>query len=125
MKHKVYVLEDNKTEGLLLKLSLSGISNIEISQFPTGAELLNAVSENVPSIVISDLNLPDMHGIDVIKQIKDSAPLVRIIVVSAQKEIDMVAEIQEMGVYNYLVKSEGCLKYLRNVIDDLLKIIES
>lgn len=125
MKHKVYVLEDNKTEGLLLKLSLSGISNIEISQFSTGAELLNAVSENVPSIVISDLNLPDMHGIDVIKQIKDSAPLVRIIVVSAQKEIDMVAEIQEMGVYNYLVKSEGCLKYLRNVIDDLLKIIES
>ena len=35
-----------------------------------------------------------------------------------------VAKIQELGVYNYVVKSETCIEYLQKVIEDLLLLIE-
>jgi len=123
--NKIYVVEDNKTESLLLKLSLSGISNIQISEFPDEQSLLNAIDADPPSIFIADLNLPDLDGKEVIKQALAKVPKLEVIVVSAQENVYKIGELQEMGIYNYVVKSESCLKYLKKVIDDLVLFIDA
>ncbi|TAE03723.1 MAG: response regulator [Bacteroidetes bacterium] len=120
--YKIFVIEDNRTEGLLLQLSLSELKNVSIKTFPTGTKMLESLHQD-PNIAIVDLNLPDMNGLDLIKQIKNYDPTIRIVVVSAQREIDVLAEVQAQGVYNYLVKSEACLGYLNQVIEDLLVVI--
>lgn len=122
---KIYVVEDNKTESLLLKLALSGISNIEIEQFPNGQSLLDAMNVATPNIFIADLNLPDLDGKEVIKEAFKKAPNLEVIVVSAQADVYKIGELQEMGIYNYVVKSESCLKYMKKVIDDLVLFIET
>ncbi len=122
-KRNIFVIEDNKTEGMLLKLCLSSISNISISNFATGRELLDNLDQN-PEIVIADLMLPDITGIELIKKIKEYNPDINIIVVSAQRDIDVVAKTQELGVYNYLVKSETCIEYLQNVINNLITLLD-
>ncbi|MFW5793386.1 MAG: response regulator [Bacteroidota bacterium] len=122
-KRNIFVIEDNKTEGMLLKLCLSSISNISITNFSTGTDLLNNIDQN-PDIVIADLMLPDISGIKLIKNIKEFNPNINIIVVSAQRDIDVVAKTQELGVYNYLVKSETCIEYLQTVINDLITILD-
>lgn len=122
---KIYVVEDNKTESLLLKLSLSGISNISIKEFPNGKALLDAIDTEAPDIFIADLNLPDMDGTEVIRQALEKVPKLEVIVVSAQEDVYKIGSLQEMGIYNYVVKSESCLKYLKKVIDDLVLFIET
>ncbi len=123
IKYKVFVIEDNRTEGMLLLLALSEIPNLEIKTYSNASSMLNDIAA-LPTIAIIDLNLPDMSGLELIRQIKESSPTTRMVVVSAQRDIEVLAQVQAEGVYNYLVKSEACLTYLSTVIEDLLIVIE-
>ncbi len=122
-KYKLFVIEDNRTEGLLLQLALSGIEDLEVRNFDLGNKLLEALPEK-PDIVIADLNLPDINGLDLIRKIRAFDENIRIVVVSAQRDMDVLAEAQAEGVYNYLMKSEACLTYLNRVIKELLIVLK-
>ncbi|OFX73888.1 MAG: hypothetical protein A2X12_02835 [Bacteroidetes bacterium GWE2_29_8] len=122
-KVKIFIIEDNRTENMLLKLAISSINNIEIKGFALGADLLNDLDKK-PDIVIADLNLPDISGFDLIKTIKAYDEQIKIVVVSAQRDIDIIMKVQAMNVCNYIVKSESCLQYLSRVIEDII-IVES
>jgi len=119
MKHKVFLIEDNATEGFLLRLALSSIEKLEITHFKTGTELLDKIAEK-PSVAIVDLNLPDIYGLDLIKQLKKGSPKTKIIVVSAQRDIDIISTVQAEGTPYYLVKSDGCLKNLKVIVEDFI-----
>jgi DNA-binding NtrC family response regulator len=121
--YKLFVIEDNRTEGMLLQLALAEIEGLDIRTFPNGQSMLERLHET-PAIAIVDLILPDMSGMDIIKQIKVQCPTTRIVVVSAQRNIELIAELQAEGVFNYLVKSEACLAYLHHVIEDLIIVIK-
>jgi DNA-binding NtrC family response regulator len=118
----LFVIEDNRTEGMLLQLALSEIEALDVRIFPTATAMLN--SELKPDIVIVDINLPDMNGMELIKRIQEADPNTRIVAVSAQRDIDVVAQVQAQGVYNYLVKSESCLTYLHRVIGELMIVLD-
>ncbi len=118
----LFVIEDNRTEGMLLQLALSDIEGLEVRVFPTATAMLAAKEK--PDIVIVDIYLPDMNGQDLIPLIYAIDPNIRIVAVSAQPEIDVIAQVQAQGVYNYLVKSETCLTYLHHIIDDLIIVLD-
>jgi DNA-binding NtrC family response regulator len=120
---KVFVIEDNRTESMLLRLALSEVGNLEIKTFATATAMLKEITEQ-PHIAIIDLNLPDMNGLELIQKIKIQSPQTRMVVVSAQRDMDILAKVQEEGVFNYLVKSEACLTYLSHVIEELLIVIQ-
>jgi DNA-binding NtrC family response regulator len=122
-KCKIFVIEDNKTEAMVMKLAFNGISDIEISYFYEGRTLFEALKTTVPQVIITDLILTDMHGLDLVHNVLEKHPKVRFIVVSAQESMDMVAKLQQEGIFNYVVKSESCLRYLRNVLKDLLIVL--
>ncbi len=121
-KIKIFLVEDNKTENILLKLSLNNISDISIKVFTNGKALINNLSAE-PDIIIIDLILPDFSGLDIIKLVKEYDKNIKIIIVSAQKDIDLIAKVQAEGIYNYIVKSDNCLEHLHSVISDLLTIL--
>ena len=120
---KIFVVEDNKTEGMLLKLCLGSIRNITITNYTLGQDLLDNLNE-VPDIVIADMMLPDVSGEELVIAIKENNPETEVIVVSAQKDIDLIARLQELGIYNYLVKSETCMETLQKSIEDLTFLID-
>lgn len=124
MSRQLFVIEDNKTEGMLFRIALGAIPKLDIRYFADGKSLLEAMTAN-PDIVLADLMLPDIDGYELVKTIREQYPQSRVIVASAQRDIDLVAKIQELGVFNYLVKSEGCLNYLQQVVNDLLKILDN
>ena len=119
MKHKVFLIEDNPTEGFLLRLALSNVKNLEMTHFKTGSELMDKISKK-PSVAIVDLNLPDIYGLDLIKEIKKISPKTKIIVVSAQSEIEVISTVQAEGTPYYLVKNDSCLKNLKVIVEDFL-----
>ena len=121
--HKIFLIEDNPTEGFLLRLALSDIENIEIIHFKTGGELMGSLDEK-PKIAIVDLNLPDINGLDLTKEIKKKHNDIKIIVVSAQRDIDIIATVQAEGTPYYLVKSDSVLKNLKTIVQDFLLTIE-
>ncbi len=119
MKHKVFLIEDNLTEGFLLRLALSKVENLEITHFKTGGELMEKIDE-CPSVAIVDLNLPDINGLDLIKEIKKKSVNTKSIVVSAQRDIEVIATVQSEGTPYYLVKSDSVLKNLKSIVEDFI-----
>ena len=124
MSFKVFLIEDNQTEGLLLKLALSGNTELDIDHYTNAKSVRENLHLN-PAIALVDINLPDINGADLINELKLHNPYIRIIVISAQRDVDTIARIQELGVYNYLVKSEGVLEYLKKVIGDLIIVLKN
>ena len=124
MSFKVFLIEDNQTEGMLLKLALSSNPDLDIEHFTNAKDMFEKINEK-PSIALVDINLPDINGLELIQKLKVQLPEIKIIVISAQRDVDMIAQIQEEGVYSYLVKSEGVLACLKKVIADLLIILKN
>lgn len=123
-KVKVFLIEDNRTEIMILKLALSGWPELDTEFFANGSDMLKSLQKTRPDIAIVDLLLPDINGLDLIRKIKQQYPDLFIIVVSAQDDMQVVVETQKEGVFNYIVKSESCLLYLRQTIGHALALLE-
>jgi response regulator of citrate/malate metabolism len=70
----------------------------------TGAEALAALAEFHPDLMLLDVYLPDMTGIEVLRRARQDFPEVDVIVVTAARELDTVREAMQGGAVSYLVK---------------------
>ncbi|HET9016578.1 MAG TPA: response regulator transcription factor [Thermomicrobiaceae bacterium] len=76
-----------------------------VGEAGSGAEALRLAEELRPDIVLLDLALPDASGIDVARQIRDSQPDAKIVVLSAYDDDDYVLAALEVGAAAYLLKT--------------------
>lgn len=70
----------------------------------TGTEALGAVAQLHPDLVLLDIYLPDINGLEVLRRLHDDAPDVDVLVVTAAAEVDTVRAALRGGVVNYLLK---------------------
>ena len=70
----------------------------------TGADALAALAEHQPDLMLLDVYLPDMTGIEVLRRARSEFPDVDVIVVTAARELDTVREAMQGGAISYLVK---------------------
>ncbi|MBD1397060.1 response regulator transcription factor [Pontibacter sp. JH31] len=70
-----------------------------------GAELLEKIENNLPEIIMLDLEMPDMDGIAVARYVLSKYPYVKILVVSMYGEEELVKKLLDEGVHGYLLKS--------------------
>ena len=70
----------------------------------TGAEALTAVQELRPHLVLLDVYLPDMTGLDVLQQLRSDGNLVGVIMITAARELDTVKGALDGGAADFLIK---------------------
>lgn len=103
MSHSILVVEDEKVlrEILVDYLITQGYKAIPAE---TGGRALEIISENSLDLVLLDVELPDMTGIDVLREAKQNYPeLVFLILTGNQKE-EIAKEAIVHGAFDYLVK---------------------
>jgi len=112
---KVLVIEDNpeivQSVGLCFELRWPGAELISASEGEKGLELAGS---EFPDIVILDLGLPDMEGLDVLQQIRSFSNVPLIILTVRGEEIDKVKGL-EMGADDYIVKPFALAEFLARV----------
>ena len=69
-----------------------------------GLDGLKLIEKELPRLVFLDIGLPDINGIEVLKEINQKFPHVTVIIMSAHKEDELVKEAIEHGVCDYIVK---------------------
>jgi DNA-binding response OmpR family regulator len=87
----------------------------------TGREALRKVQEVKPRIVLLDIIMPGMGGIDVLKEIKKIDPTVGVIMVTAVDDHELAMQILELGADDYITKPLN-LDYIELVV--MAKIID-
>ena len=101
--HHILLVEDepNVAKGLELVLSDEGYG-VEIA--PTGRSALEKFQGNGFDLVVSDLRLPDIDGLEVIKDIRQLRPEVKVIIITGYPSVSSAVDAVRMGVMDYLRK---------------------
>ena len=99
---KVLLVEDDKSiaDSVITSLQMAGL---EVHHVMTGAEAISAATEISPDVVLMDLGLPDMDGLDASKTIRETSAVPIIIVSARGDELDRVLGL-ELGADDYVVK---------------------
>lgn len=74
------------------------------SQRRTGADALAVIELHRPQLVLLDVYLPDLGGLDVLRRLRAAGDVVEVIAVTAARDLDTVRQARLLGVRHYLVK---------------------
>ena len=99
---KVLLVEDDRSIADSVVSSLSG-AGLEVAHVTTGGAAIDALSLATPDVILLDLGLPDMDGLDVAKRIREEWSVPVIIVSARGDELDRVLGL-ELGADDYVVK---------------------
>lgn len=103
MKEKILIIEDEEDLVKGLKLNLTG-EGYEVDWAPDGVEGLRKALEETPNLIILDIMLPEMDGLDVCRELRQKNISIPIIMLTAKgEEIDKVVGL-EIGADDYITK---------------------
>lgn len=99
---RVLVIDDEPEIGRAVRTGLAG-AHFTVEWAPTGAEGLEQVAQWHPDVVILDLSLPDMDGIEVCRELRTWTQVPIIVLSVRDREADKIAAL-ELGADDYLTK---------------------
>ena len=103
-KVRVLVIEDDPEISAVIELAFQiYLPEAEVSIANLGREGIDAAIEYSPDLCITDLNLPDMHGLDVIQELHSISDM-PIIVASCNNDQETISQAIEMGADAYFKK---------------------
>lgn len=102
----IIIADDHELFRDGLKLMLSNFKHINIlAQASNGKELVELVNQHKPDVIVTDINMPVMDGIEAVKQISAQHPATGIIALSMYDEDDLIIDMLEAGARGYLLKN--------------------
>jgi two-component system, NtrC family, nitrogen regulation response regulator GlnG len=98
-----WVVDDDESIRWVLEKSLSG-DGIGVRSFPGSAELLDALADETPDVLISDIRMPGMSGLDLLARLRAEKPALPIIITTAHSDLDAAVMAYRGGAFEYLPK---------------------
>jgi signal transduction histidine kinase len=102
-KEKLLIVDDDQTVREYLD-TLFSLRGYEIRTANDGKEALKILSEEYFPVVIADLNLPDLRGIQILDYIQQKEIMTAVLIITAYGSVDSVIEALRHGAYDYLTK---------------------
>ncbi|WP_108668831.1 response regulator [Peribacillus acanthi] len=73
-------------------------------QAANGIQALDIVTNQAPDLVLLDMKIPGMDGIEILKRMKKLNPDIRVIIMTAYGELDMIQEAKDLGALTHFAK---------------------
>jgi signal transduction histidine kinase len=96
----------------------------DVESVPNGREGLSRITKQDYDIVVTDLNMPEMNGIEVLKYIKKKKPYIEVIVITGYATLENAIEAMKVGAYDYFAKPVD-IEHVRIVISKCVQQIQS
>ena len=119
--YSIYIIDDEAVARNGLKLALKN-KNYKVQAFETAESALKAIAENPPDLVLLDIGLPGMSGVEALEIIKARHPEVIIVMITAYEDVETVVSSMKNGAYEYVVKPvqmDALLVILRNAFETI------
>lgn len=106
MKKSVVIVEDNPELRKQLTEFLVAAKDVEyLGAFATGEEALNRIPALNPDVVLMDIQLPGISGIECVAELRKLVPKIQIIMVTVYEDSERIFKALKAGAHGYLVKS--------------------
>ena len=117
-RNKVLIIDDQKSILESMKIFF-GLRGWEVHTAPTGGRGLSLAQKVKPSLVVLDVRLPDLNGIEVFKLLKKSCPNAQVIMVTAYQDMENTIKSIKLGAFDFIHKPIDI-----NEMDAVLKRLE-
>ncbi len=116
LKPKVLIVDDEERFRTTLRKLLT-VREIEAFDVGSAPEAFAELKKNPYDVVLLDVKMPEMNGIEALGKIKKESPDIEVIILTGHASVDAAVEIMKLGGYDYLLKP--C------PVDDIVGKIES
>ena len=105
MTMKILIVDDHAIVRQGLRALIDKEEDMEVTaEAATGAEAIRLARECRPDVIVMDISMPDVNGIDATKSITAESPLVRVLALSMESDRRFVVEVLKTGANGYVLK---------------------
>ena len=99
----VWIIDDDRSIRWVLEKSLAR-ADIEFESFATADDALNALSHDMPQVVLSDIRMPGRSGLEFLQLLRQRHPLIPVIIMTAYSDLESAVSAFQGGAFEYLPK---------------------
>ena len=115
----ILIVDDEKNIRLALSMSLETL-DIPVETAATGEEALERLAQGGYGLMLLDLRLPGLGGMEVLKQVSQQRPEIKVIIITAYGSIDLAVEAMKLGAVDFLQKPFDTAQ-VREMVSRILK----
>ena len=118
MKH-ILIVDDNKMNLVSAKNALA--EDYKVTAVTSGMQALKFLENNLPDLILLDINMPKKNGIEVLSHIRKKKLPVKVLLLTVHNEIDYLIKALDLSVDGYIVKDSGSTelkKAIKCIIND-------
>lgn len=118
----IFLVEDNEMDSLFMDHKLrETLMNYDLVTFRTGEECLRHLHLE-PDLVILDYMLAGKNGLEILKQVKNINDNIPVVLISNQREVEVVVEAFHQGATDYIIKGSNAHLKLRDLVENLCEM---
>ncbi|MEH0667585.1 nitrogen regulation protein NR(I) [Vibrio scophthalmi] len=102
-KGYVWVVDDDSSIRWVMEKTLSS-ANIKCETFADAESVLMALERESPDVLVSDIRMPGIDGIQLLKQVHEASPDLPVIIMTAHSDLDAAVNAYQKGAFEYLPK---------------------
>ena len=100
---KIWIAEDDRSLRWVMEKAISR-DGMDVRCFESGDDLLVALRVSQPEIIVSDIRMPGIDGLELLKQIHRTHPDIPVIITTAHSDLDSAVAAYQGGAFEYLPK---------------------
>jgi len=121
---KILIVDDDNVDRELAQRCLRDIDELEVLLAENGDAAMEAMESTHPDVVLTDLRMPGISGLELVERLAEEHPLVPVILMTSQGNETLAVEALYAGAASYLPKSD--LRYgLADAVEQMLSIVEA
>ena len=115
---KICIVEDNQEIRTGLKMIINNSHELECDcDFPNAEDAINHLSINCKDVVLMDIDLPGINGIEAIKILKNACPKTQFMMMTVFENDEMIFKSLQAGATGYLLKNSSVSQISQAVVD--------
>ncbi|HET6569541.1 MAG TPA: sigma-54 dependent transcriptional regulator [Rhodothermales bacterium] len=123
MKKKIYIVDDEPKLGELFATVLRR-DGFDAQPFVSTIPMLERIDQNeVPDVILTDLMMPGLNGIELIEALKDRKLSIPVIIMTAHSSVQTAVEAMRLGAFHYLQKPVN-LEEMRTLLNKALELYD-
>ena len=115
MSYRILIVDDEKNMCRSLEILLEGETNCKVSSVTSAEAAIKVLDKTDHDLVVTDLTMPGMNGMELLRFIKENYPQTQVIMMTAYSSVQSAIEAIKIGAYDYLLKPFSDDEFLLSV----------
>ncbi|XEC93378.1 response regulator [Paenibacillus tarimensis] len=121
--YKILIVDDEQVEREGLQAILSkGFPSFSFMQAKNGAMAIEAARDFAPELILMDIKMPGMSGLEAVERIKAGQPRIKVVMVTAYDSFDFARQALKLGVKDYLLKPSKASEIIATIAGEIREI---